>query len=343
MDDGASLYLRNGIYQVEGWLSPLTAHMMASMSAHQSQLGVVGDFCEIGIHHGKSFFAVAGTLQSDETGIAVDVFDEQHKNVDGSGNGSLDIFLSHKESFAPHVKLEIIKESSLDLPKLGFVEKYRDRIRFFSIDGSHTRAATLNDLRLAERTLRNGGVVALDDVLSPHWLGVMSGLSDYLSSGGTLQPVALAPNKLILADRTRSETWKGFLTAQYGEYVTKQNVELFDRPVDVFDAASIEAKEELESENAGLRLTQQALDREISSLKRALVAAKLKQNDLRHENEAGNQEQEAVNRTLGAVSQRLAAVSHRLEAVSQELEAVYRSRSWRMTALPRKFASLLRH
>ena len=122
----------------------------------------------------------------------------------------------------------------------------RGRIRFFSIDGSHTRQATLNDLRIAEATLCEGGLVVLDDVLSSHWLGVISGLFDYLAGGeglirfisrrARLRPLAIVPNKLILSDRSPwAAEWTAFLLAEYGPALAKRGVELFGHPIDVFE------------------------------------------------------------------------------------------------------------
>ena len=44
----------------------------------------------------------------------------------------------------------------------------------------------------------DGGVVILDDILHPHWLGVMDGLVQYLSEFPTLVPFAIGHNKLFL-------------------------------------------------------------------------------------------------------------------------------------------------
>jgi Methyltransferase domain len=235
----AAHYLSKGIQNVEGWLSPVTAAIMTAIAGYQSAIGIGGDLAEIGIHHGKSFLAFANNTQPRERLHAIDVFEDQHKNIDHSGNGSKPQFLRNAKLYAPHAHIEIMQESSLDLPRLGWPTAHADKIRFFSIDGSHTRAATFNDLRIAERTTVADGVVFLDDILSSHWLGVISGLFDYLTAGGGLVPLAIIPNKLVLVRRPDCVgQYKGFLRSLCGSAVSKADVEFLDFHIDAIDEDS---------------------------------------------------------------------------------------------------------
>jgi hypothetical protein len=236
MNSDFARYLSTGFDLVEGWLSPTTAHIMGTLADEQTRRGIAGDIAEIGVHHGKSLLALANSLAPGERLFAIDVFDDQHKNVDKSGYGSRQAFLSNLATYAPGRTVEIIQESSLDLPNLGWPAVHAGRIRFFSIDGSHTREATVNDLRIAERTASSGAIVALDDILSSHWLGVISGLFEYMSKGGTLQPFAIVPNKLLLANDGHLEReWVAFLKENYGRLIAKSGVELFGHPVEVIE------------------------------------------------------------------------------------------------------------
>jgi hypothetical protein len=211
---------------------------MAAIADEQSRRGISGDIAEIGVHHGKSFLALANSAAPGERLLAIDVFEDQHKNLDASGKGSLGAFLRNLELYAPGRTAEIVQESSLDLPAFGWPKAHAGSIRFFSIDGSHTREATLNDLRIAEETLRTGGAAVIDDVLSSHWLGVISGLFDYLSANGALVPVAIIPNKLLLAsDEGAKVAWRAFLRERYAAALSKTGVDLLGHAVDVIDEA----------------------------------------------------------------------------------------------------------
>jgi methyltransferase family protein len=236
MNAGFARYLSDGFDLIEGWLSPTTAHIMATLADEQTRRGIAGDIAEIGVHHGKSFLALANSTAPGERLFAIDVFEDQHKNVDNSGNGSREVFLANFTTYAPGRTADIIPESSLDLPAQGWPKAHARSVRFFSIDGSHTREATLNDLRIAEQTATPGGLIVLDDVLSSHWLGVISGLFDYLSGGGTLIPTVIIPNKLLLASDALSKSeWIAFLREHYGRSLSKSGVDLFGHSVDIIE------------------------------------------------------------------------------------------------------------
>jgi hypothetical protein len=80
--------------EVEGWLSVTTALAILEITLCQEANGVAGNLVEIGIHHGKSLMVLAAAARPDETVYAVDVFERQDLNIDGSGCGNREIFLS---------------------------------------------------------------------------------------------------------------------------------------------------------------------------------------------------------------------------------------------------------
>lgn len=49
-----------------------------------------------------------------------------------------------------------------------------------SIDAGHTAEHTVNDLLIADKLLKNGGLIFLDDYYNPHWPGVHEGFSRYM-------------------------------------------------------------------------------------------------------------------------------------------------------------------
>jgi cephalosporin hydroxylase len=139
MNELSRRYLSDGLSQIEGWLSPTTARLMAALAEYQSTVGMHGNLAEIGIHHGKSFLAFANAACAGERLFAIDVFGDQHKNKDHSGSGSRHAFVQNAAIYAPRARIEIVQESSLDLPRLGWPKAHAQSIRFFSIDGSHQR------------------------------------------------------------------------------------------------------------------------------------------------------------------------------------------------------------
>ena len=149
----------------------------------------------------KFYLLLNGVIDQIYKSYAIDVFKDQHLNIDGSGNGSLDIFKKNLLNYDIHSgkNTEIIQGDSTDhaldlLSRLG-----KASLRFISIDGGHTPEHTVCDLSLANQLINNQGVVILDDILNYHWMGVIEGLGNFLDSKPTLVPFAIGHNKLFLS------------------------------------------------------------------------------------------------------------------------------------------------
>ena len=273
-------YLELGIGRVDGWLSPTTASMLAHLLLDQTEAGLRGDVCEIGVHHGKLFLVLANATSGTERAVAVDVFGDQEKNIDRSGQGDRSIFERHLASYAPAADVEIIQESSLDLEPLGFLSR---RFRLVSIDGGHTAPIVVNDLRLAERTLLASGIVALDDILNHDWTGVLTGLAAYVAGGGTLLPFALVPNKLLLTtDAAAASRGRELLRRHFPLALSKAGLEFLNGRVDSYLEHPYYGREG----HAGLRLALDDLQRTNDALAAQLAAAQAEAIRSRHEHEA---------------------------------------------------------
>ena len=85
--------------RVEGWLGDRMWQVVDILGSILDGNGVHGDIVEFGVHHGLFLFLL-NTLRADnERCVAVDVFDDQHLNIDRSGSGSLSAFLAHLDAF----------------------------------------------------------------------------------------------------------------------------------------------------------------------------------------------------------------------------------------------------
>ena len=227
-------YLRGGIGRVEGWLNPSTCTYLSAIEVLQRGLGIDGDVCEIGVHHGKSFMCLALGLPAGSRAVAIDVFGDEHLNTDRSGRGDRSAFERNLREHGATSNVEVVQASSVDLHDNGFVAK-GPRFRLFSIDGGHTVELTLNDLRVAERTLVDRGVAVLDDFLNPSWLGVITGLFRYWAEGGTLVPAAVVPGKLLLAtSAAEARALRDLLVEHFGRALMKRDVPLSHGHVHVF-------------------------------------------------------------------------------------------------------------
>lgn len=187
---------------IEGWVGNQIGDMVRFADALQDTLQIHGDVAEIGIHHGKLFFILSAAMREDEKCYAVDVFDNQILNIDNSGIGNLNQFLSHVENYFPDIKksLNVINADSISLSSdTGKASLKTSGIRIFSIDGGHTSQHVINDMSIAQDLLVSGGVILLDDYYNPHWTGVSEGFYKFMSHyNKRFAPFMLFQNKLFI-------------------------------------------------------------------------------------------------------------------------------------------------
>jgi len=168
----------------------------------QASFGVTGGVGEIGVHHGK-FFIPLTILKSGEKHLAIDLFGDQHLNVDRSGKGDLEIFSRNLDTWSNLADCYIetadtlrigAREISDLLAKVG-------PLSIFSVDGSHTVEHTLNDLTIAQQMVGSGGLIFIDDYLNPNWPGVQEAVARFFFFHPyKFVPLCLAFSKLVLVD-----------------------------------------------------------------------------------------------------------------------------------------------
>lgn len=149
--------------EVEGYFELQALLTFRVLAAGQLELGIRGGVAEIGVHHGMSFAplcllnADAGEQQS--VAVAVDVFEEQHLNLDGSGAGNYGVFESTLSRWCGlhNMGKDIFKVMKVDSMQLTAADILREsagaRIRFFSVDGSHAEEAAYHDMKTAAGAL----------------------------------------------------------------------------------------------------------------------------------------------------------------------------------------------
>lgn len=227
-------YVGPGLSVVTGWFERTSAEVISAILQRQLEVGIVGNVAEIGVHHGRSFLLLANGLRDDERGVALDIFGDQERNVDHSGRGDRAAFEANLKQWADPAKVDIRQTASTDVPPEQAVETF-GKVRLFSVDGGHTAAITAHDLKLAESCLVDQGVVVLDDIFNPAWLGVITGLRNYLDEAdGALIPFATSANKLYLARPDAVSTYIPHLRTAVPDLVGKTGVEFFGGLIDVY-------------------------------------------------------------------------------------------------------------
>jgi hypothetical protein len=192
-------YTRRGRRRLQGWLCRIDAEIFQAVLRAQADAGLRGGVAEIGVHHGKSFIPLCLALRPDERAACVDVFDQQHLNVDRSGEGDRAVFERNlARAGVPRAQVDIFEQSSLDLTLHQFLDAVGP-VRFFSVDGGHWLEIVQSDLTVAEASLAAHGVIALDDFHRPEWPEVSAGLfAWHASRHRPIVPFAIGFNKLYL-------------------------------------------------------------------------------------------------------------------------------------------------
>lgn len=205
--------------EVEGWLNNHMFGVLQTVNLIQQDLEVRGGIAEIGVHHGRFFMPLNAMVAEDEgTSYAIDLFEDQLRNIDNSGKGSQGRFRENLARFDRHLGANVtcIQGDSTRLPPADIARLRAARPKVISVDGGHTVEHTLSDLELAASCIHEGGAVFLDDVPSQHWIGVMEGAICYLQRRPTLWPVLIGFNKMLLVPMSVHEhyllAFRGALT-----------------------------------------------------------------------------------------------------------------------------------
>ena len=183
---------------VTGFLEPEILLVLDVLNSAQRAKQVSGAVAEIGVHHGKLFIGLSLLQRGGEKSVAIDIFGDQELNVDGSGHGNLDKFRNNVKLWSSMDDVVIHQGDSTKLEPQKLAELAGGDIRFFSVDGGHTEEIVFSDMKLAEATLADGGVVIADDVFNEQWPGVAVGTLRYLEDGAKLAPFVIGFNKVVL-------------------------------------------------------------------------------------------------------------------------------------------------
>lgn len=229
-------YIRIGMDSVDGWLSRLDAMAVACLGRAQQRLGVKGSIGEIGIHHGKLFILLALMLDSDERGVAIDLFGDQEHNAERSGFGDEAVFRSNLARCGiASQQISIRRANSLELTWEGIRADFGQPARLFSVDGGHGAEIVAHDLEIALAALAPGGIIIIDDYFNTEWPAVSEGVNRFVfAHEGALAPFAITDNKLFMSRPAYAARYRDQLARELpGSRFLRQN-RMFSADVLVF-------------------------------------------------------------------------------------------------------------
>src|SRR3974377_1552108 len=107
-------YAKDGHKRVEGWLLPMAIELIRELAECEQEMGIHGPACEIGVHHGRLFLLLHLLTHPPERSVAIDLFEMQDENVDGSGKGSRDALLHNLRTHGCDLsRTELVTENSM--------------------------------------------------------------------------------------------------------------------------------------------------------------------------------------------------------------------------------------
>jgi Methyltransferase domain len=194
------VYVRSRMFSVAGYLNSLDARIIACLLSSQKDNIIRGNLCEIGVHHGRLFFILALARQADECALAVDLFEDDKINFPSGWHRGRDraLLVNANRLGIPIRASEMLKTSSLAINTADLIRCAGGPIRFFSVDGGHDYQHVVNDLQLAESTLSDGGIIAVDDFFNLNWPEVTFGTYDFVRRSDKVVPFSVSPEKLYL-------------------------------------------------------------------------------------------------------------------------------------------------
>ena len=204
--DKARAVANGGYEKVRQGSGDVLVHGMvtAMLSNYQhDDMSLFGAVGELGVHHGRFTSCLFITADASEALVAVDVFEKQNLNVDGSGHGSYHRFMQAMSHLGLRFRdfALLHKGSTTDLATDWLSKRHIDPFRLVSVDAGHTAELTFRDLGAVACNLAPGGVIVVDDFFHPHWTGVTEGLFQYLTRGAVrLYPFLVCAGKVYLTN-----------------------------------------------------------------------------------------------------------------------------------------------
>jgi hypothetical protein len=213
-----SHYVQNGFKNVNGFCPISCLEILDYLDKVSIKSGGA---LEIGVHHGQFFIALNQLISESFISYAVDVFENQHLNIDHSGEGDKHKFIQNLKLYDRHngKNVRIIEDDSTDVNIFNGI----GRFHYISIDGGHTVEHVLNDLFIAQRLVTQNGIVIVDDYFNHWWPSVTEGIFKYLSYKPILLPFATSENKLWLCKLSYHKKYVDYISniSTFNKTITK--------------------------------------------------------------------------------------------------------------------------
>jgi hypothetical protein len=238
--------------RIDGWFSREAGLLFALLDEIQVEAQVAGHLFEIGVHHGKSASFLCGLARAGERVGLCDVFEEQTRNLSGSGSGRRALCSENLKRVNPDFdRVDILAMTSFDLTP----GQIASPIRLFHVDGGHFAEEAASDLEFAASVLHPNGAIVLDDPFRIEWPGVTEGVLRFLEKAPEFGVVALGFNKMVLVRHQARPAYCRTITSdRVWDYFSRRVFVSKTVPVAAMNARCFYVPSYRQSERATLRI-----------------------------------------------------------------------------------------
>jgi hypothetical protein len=187
-------YLDHGYATVTGMSSRFAAAVCCGLLRIQSEMDVTGPVAEIGAFEGRFLIALAHALRAGEVALGIDLFDWPNPQV----IDRLEVNCA-KHGVPADRRIFWKADSRTMRPEDLLAKLGGKRVRFFHVDGEHSRAALTADLELATAVLAADGLLVLDDMLHPGYPTLMVAVHEYLARHPDMCVLCIIDRETIVA------------------------------------------------------------------------------------------------------------------------------------------------
>lgn len=237
IDSDLQSYVESGFRTVNGMTSGIAMKVMADVLSHQNASGITGPLVEIGSFEGRTFVLLA-KLACGSLVATIDSFRHPDANQIERFRSTLDLFQVDRQTVVE------MKATSLNISPPMLMEKIKTKARFFHIDGGHRYADVMHDLILANACLKEDGVLCLDDVLHPYYIGLTLAVHDFLRATPALKVFAMvdresivAASKYLVCHEKHFERYRSLVETTYASQIrsTRADLMAYTCPIIVHD------------------------------------------------------------------------------------------------------------
>jgi len=243
-DNKMFIYIRDHLNTLPGMLQTGSVSIIWSLIESQQHLHIQGNIAEIGVYKGKLFSLLAMALSGSEKIYGFDIFTYDNQEPEKNKNNLMDnlIRLGHSPDSVRLFITDSNKMESHDLLELFGGQT----VRFFSVDGDHSRQSVYHDLTLACSCTQDSGVILADDLFNTAFPEVTEAIIDFYRDKkmGEWEPIAIITangpirsgcSKLVIVHSSHAQIYKKYLAVMNNKNLFKvtnfmnySNVLVFD-------------------------------------------------------------------------------------------------------------------